>query len=157
MIGAGIWHQFKGGSAFTVDALWVEFSEFGMSEVFLNGDMLETAEQDFEDTWLFTVGYSYPITSKWNLKGGVLYSTQFIKDENRTQNFKMDQMYGIGVGADYKWGQNKIVGLNLSYYDFGEAPVKANIPGFGEFTGRYTKHQAIGLDFTFRWRRLNID
>jgi long-chain fatty acid transport protein len=153
MIGAGLWHQFNGGSAVTVDALWVEFSEFGMSEIYLNGSNLETRNQDFEDVWLFTLGYSYPVADKWLLKGGVLYTTQFIKDENRTQNFKMDQMFGLGVGAEYKWGNNINIGLNLNYYDFGEAPIEADVPGFDTFTGRYTKHDAYGLDFTIRWRR----
>jgi long-chain fatty acid transport protein len=153
MIGAGVWHQFSGGSAVTVDALWVEFSKFGMSEVYLNNGSIETKNQDFEDAWLFTLGYTYPISPKWLLKGGVLYSTQFIKDENRTQNFKMDQMMGVGVGAEYQWGENINIGLNFNYYDFGEAPIEADVPGFGTFTGRYTKHDAYGLDFTIRWRR----
>ena len=152
-LGAGVWHQFAGGSAFSFDAVWIEFSEFGVSEFRLNGNEVTAHEQDFEDVWIFTAGYWHPLNDKWTVKAGALYSTQFIKDVNRTQNFKMDQIFGIGVGAEYRSGGNKIVGLNLNFYDLGEAPVEVDIPNIGRFTGRYTKHQSIGLDFTLRWRR----
>jgi len=152
-LGAGIWHQFAGGSSFTFDAIWVEFSEFGLSEFRLNGNEVTARDQDFEDVWVFTAGYWHPLNDRWTIKAGALYSTQFIKDVNRTQNFKMDQIFGIGVGAQYRWGGNRIVGLNLNFYDLGEAPVEVDIPNVGRFTGRYTKHQSIGLDFTLRWRR----
>ena len=131
----------------------IEFSEFGVSEFRLNGNEVTAHEQDFENVWVFTAGYWHPLNDKWTIKAGVLYSTQFIKDVNRTQNFKMDQIFGIGVGAEYRWGGNKTVGLNLNFYDLGEAPVEVDIPNIGRLTGRYTKHQSIGLDFTLRWRR----
>jgi len=152
-LGVGIWHQFSGGSVITFDAAWFEFSKFGLSQVIVDGSEIITQEQNFEDVWLFSAGYRRPLTDRWTGKAGLLYSTQFIKDANRTQNLKMDRILGIGLGGEYRWGSNKVVGLNLNFYDLGDAPVQVEIPGFGSFSGQYTKHQSIGLDFTFRWRR----
>jgi len=152
-LNAGIWHRFQGGSVITFDAAWVEFSKFGVSQVSVDGSEIVTQEQDFEDVWLFTAGYWRPVSEKWTVKAGVMYSTQFIEDANRTQHFKMDRILGIGLGGEYRWGSNKVIGLNLNFYDLGDAPVQVDIPGFGSFTGKYTKHQSVGLDFTFRWSR----
>ncbi len=71
-LGAGVWHQFAGGSSFTFDAIWVEFSEFGLSEFRVNGNEVTAHEQDFEDVWVFTAGYWHPLNDKWTIKAGLL-------------------------------------------------------------------------------------
>jgi long-chain fatty acid transport protein len=154
-VGLGVWHEFNGGSSFTLDTIWAEFSEFGLSDVYVDGSEIVTQDQEFEDIWVFTAGYQMPINASWTAKAGLLYSTQFIDDVNRTQKLKLDQIFGIGIGGEYQWPSGKVLGMNLNYYDLGDAPVQLDIPGFGSFSGQYTKHHSIGLDVTFRWRSLN--
>jgi len=149
----GAWQEFENGWSLSLDIAWLEFSEFGISQIYVSNDEIVTLEQDFEDIWLGTFGVNYAVNDRWTAKAGILYSTQFIKDANRTQNLKLDRMFGVGVGTEYHWKDNRTVGLNLNYYDFGDAPVQTEIPGFGSFSGKYTQRYTLGLDFTFRWRR----
>lgn len=152
-IGAGIYHELSDGTSFTFDAVWIEFSEFGLSEFTTGDSSVELSDQDFEDVWAFSFGFSYPLNARWALKAGLLGTTQFIKDEYRTKKLKLDQIYGAGIGTEYRWKDNRALGLNLNYYDLGEAPVDVDIPLVGNVRGRYSQHYSIGLDFTFRWLR----
>jgi long-chain fatty acid transport protein len=152
-LGGGIYHEFEGGTSVTFDAVWMEFSAFGMSEFLVGDSTVDVSNQDFEDIWAFSAGVSYPLENRWTLKAGLMGTTQFIKDVNRTKTFKMDQIFGIGIGAEYQWGDQRVVGLNLNYYDLGDAPVEVDIPLVGTVRGQYSEHYAIGLDFTFRWIR----
>lgn len=157
VFGAGLFHEFNSGLRGSVDALWLEFSAFGMTEFQVGDSSVETREQNFEDVWAFSAGLEYPLKGRWTIKGGILGTTQFIKDANRTKALKMDQIFGIGAGFDYQWGKNKIFGLNLNYYDLGDAQIDTNVDipglGMGTLTGQYSDHYAIGLDVTLRWIR----
>lgn len=153
MFAAGIFHQFNNDLTATFDAMWLEFSAFSLSEFSVGNGSVDTGGQKFEDVWAFSAGLEYPVTERWTVKAGVMGTSQFIKDVNRTQTFKMDQVFAIGAGFDYKWGDNKILGLNINYYDLGDAPVEVDIPLLGTVRGEYSKHHALGLDFTFRWIR----
>ena len=131
----------------------MEFSAFGMSEFAVGDSAVDVGEQDFEDVWAFTVGITYPLPNRWTLKAGLMGTTQFIKDVNRTKTFKMDQIFGAGIGAEYRWGDKRVVALNLNYYDLGDAPVEVDIPLIGTVRGQFSENYSIGLDFTFRWMR----
>ncbi len=152
-LGGGIYHEFSGGTSVTFDAVWMEFSKFGMSEISVGDDTVEADSQDFEDIWAFSLGINYPLQNRWTLKAGLMGTTEFIKDVNRTKTLTMDQIFGAGIGAEYRWGDKRVVGLNLNYYDLGDAPVEVDIPLVGTVRGQYTDHYSVGLDFTFRWIR----
>jgi long-chain fatty acid transport protein len=152
-LGGGIYHELSSGTSVTFDAVWIEFSEFGISEFSVRDSGVEVNNQDFEDVWAFSFGVSYPLHNRWSLKAGFMGTTQFIDDVNRTKTLKMDQIFGIGLGAEYQWGDKRIIGLNLNYYDLGDAPVTVDIPLVGTVRGQYSEHYSIGLDFTFRWIR----
>ena len=124
-----------------------------MTEFRVGDSSVDRKEQEFEDIWAFSAGLEYPLNGRWTIKGGVMGTTQFIKDVNRTKSFTLDQIFAIGAGFDYKWGDNKIVGLNLNYYDMGDAPVQVDIPILGTMSGQYRENYAVGIDFTFRWIR----
>jgi len=153
MVGAGVYHEFQNGTSVTADVLWMEFSAFGMSEFGLGSGSIETSTQNFEDAWAFSAGIAYPLNNRWTIKAGAMFTSQFIDDVNRTQTFKMDDIRGIGVGAEYHWGDDKIIGLNVNYYDMGDAPVEKDIPLIGIVKGEFTENHAIGFDLTFRWIR----
>ena len=64
------------------------------------------------------------------------------------------EQLGGGIGVEYRWTDNRLLALNLNYYDLGEAPINVEIPvGEGNITGKYTKHESIGIDVSFRWIR----
>lgn len=73
--------------------------------------------------------------------------------ENRSFSFRLDRVIGAGAGAEYRWGEHRVLGVNLTYYDLGSAPVSAGIPLLGTLAGAFSSNYAIGLDLTRRWIR----
>jgi len=73
--------------------------------------------------------------------------------QNRSLAFCLDRIIGAGFGAEYQWGADRVVGLNLTYYDLGDGQVEDQVPLVGKLSGEYSTNYAIGLDFTLRWLR----
>lgn len=57
---------------------------------------------------------------------------------NRSFAFRLDRIWGAGAGAEHRWGKNRVVGLNVTYYDLGGAPMSTTIPLVGTLSGEYS-------------------
>ena len=73
---------------------------------------------------------------------------QPVSDENRTSTWRLDSMWGVGLGAEYAFSDKKILAFNLNYMDLGNAPVRSRN---GNLVGEYDERYAIIFDVTFRW------
>jgi hypothetical protein len=70
-----------------------------------------------------------------------------------TRLHEAEWVVGACAGAEYRWGKNRVVGVNLTFYDLGSAPVSTSIPLVGTLSGQFTTNYAIGADLTLRWIR----
>jgi hypothetical protein len=52
-----------------------------------------------------------------------------------------------------RWRKNRVVGVNLTYYNLGSARVSITVPLEGTLSGQYSSTYAIGLELTLRWIR----
>jgi long-chain fatty acid transport protein len=150
---AGAWHEFADGKSVTLDVAWVDFSQFGLSSATVGTRSIPVADAHYNNIWAASAGANWPLDEKWTLRFGAAYVSSGLDTENRSFSFRLDRIIGAGVGTDYRWSRNRVVGVNLTYYDLGSAPVNANIPLLGTLSGHYTSNYAIGLDVTLRWIR----
>jgi long-chain fatty acid transport protein len=150
---AGAWHQFADGKSATLDVVWVDFSQFGLSSATLANTSIDVNNGRYNNIWVATAGMNWPLTEKWTLRFGALYANSGVDMENRSFSFRLDRIWGAGTGALYRWSKNRVVGVNLTYYDLGSAPVSTNIPLVGTLSGEFSTNYAIGLDLTLRWIR----
>jgi long-chain fatty acid transport protein len=151
IVAAGAYHEFGNGRSATVDVAWIDFSEFGLTEATLNDTAVATKETQYDDMCAASVGYNWPVNEDWTMRVGVAYVSSGVEDENRSFTFRLDRIIGAGVGAEYRWGSDKALGVNLTYYDLGEAPVQNDLPLLGTLSGEYSDNYAIGFDINLRW------
>jgi len=144
----GVFHEFADRSWMTTDLALIEFSEFGFTEFRIGDNSIEPREQNFDDTWAINAGYNHRLNSRWILKAGAVYVDQPVSDENRTATWRLDSMWGVGLGAEYAFSDKKILAFNLNYMDLGNAPVRA---GDGTVAGEFDERYAIILDVSLRW------
>ena len=149
---AGVWHEFDSGLELAWDLIWIDFSEFGLSQITVGETSIERDSEQFQDGYGSSVGVAYPVNDKWRIKAGALYLSE-MTDEDRTFMLRLDRIWGVGAGVEYTFNNRWIAGVNLNYYDLGEAPTEQNIPVLGTVAGEYTDNKAIGIDFTLRWMR----
>jgi long-chain fatty acid transport protein len=149
--GIGVWHEFSDGKSTTLDLLWVDFSQFGLSSATVGSDAIEVTNQRYKDIWAVSAGLKWPIDDRWAIRFGAAYASSGVDTENRSFALRLDRVIAAGAGTEYHWGKKRLVGVNLTYYDLGSAPVNTTVPLLGPLSGRYSSNYAIGLDMTLRW------
>jgi long-chain fatty acid transport protein len=152
-VGAGAWHEFADNESATLDLLWVNFNQFGLSSATLGSNSIEVSNSRYNNIWGATAGMNWPPDAEWALRFGAAYASSGVDSENRSFALRLDRIWGAGVGTEYRWRTNRLVGANLTYYNLGNAPVSAAIPLLGTLSGEYSTNYAIGLDLTLRWIR----
>lgn len=145
-ITAGIYHEFADTGSVTFDAVWADFSEFKLSEIYVNGDQFIESNPIYDDIFAFTVGYNRPISDRLRIGFGAMYVDDMIEDDNRTITLRLDSLWSVGVGIEWQWTKTRALFANLNYMELGDAPVTSpDIPGIGPVTGRYSDRQTIWL------------
>lgn len=151
----GLFHEFDNGWSAEVDALWVEFSRFGLTELSVEGEDLNEGDMNFNDFWIYTAGLGFPISPRLEGRVGAVYVERPVDDEDRTFSFALDRVYGVGVGVNYTRPNNDSFDLNLTVADIGEAPVDTGpasaLGSRGRVAGEDDSHYAVALEFTYHF------
>jgi long-chain fatty acid transport protein len=150
-VAAGAWHEFADGKSASLDVVWVNFSQFGLSSATLGSNSIDVNNQRYNDIWAASAGMKWPLDEKWTLRLGAAYASSGVDEANRSFSLRLDRVIAGGVGTEYRWGKDRVIGVNLTYYDLGSAPVSANIPLVGTLSGNFATNYAVGLDVTLRW------
>ena len=144
---AGLYHEFADGGAVVFDAVWADFSEFKLSEIYVNGDQLNESSVNYDDIYAFSVGYSRPISDRLSIGFGALYVDDMVDDDERTLTLRLDSMWAAGVGVEWQWTPTRAISATLNYIQIDDAPLTSpSIPGIGSVTGQYTDRGTIYLE-----------
>ena len=146
-INAGVYHEFTDGGALTFDVVWSDFSNFKLSEIYVNGDQLVDSSVNYDDIFAFSVGYSRPISERLMIGFGALYADDMVDDDERTILLRLDSLWAAGIGIEWQWKPTRSVVANLNYLQLGDAPVSVGPVGsLGSITGEYTDRGTIFLE-----------
>ena len=144
----GIYHEFNNGHALTADLVWADFSEFQLSEFYFDGEGLVDNEGNYEDIWAISVGYTWPVSSRWMLGVAGMYVDDMIEDDERTVTLRLDSLWSIDAAAEWRWREDRTVQMGFSYMEIGDAPVVTPaIPIVGPSQGKFTRREVIMLRF----------
>jgi long-chain fatty acid transport protein len=151
----GGFHDWDNGWSASIDAIWVEFSRFGLSEIGIRDQDLHVPEGNFNDFWIITAGVGFPISDRFEGRAGFLYMQQPVDDEDRTFSFALDEVYGAGFGVQFERKNGHLMDLNLSVFNTGEAPVDTGLDSAltdrGRVAGKNDTPYAATLEFVYHW------
>ena len=148
---AGAYHQLDSGDYVTADAFWMEFSEFGTTNISLNGtDLNYDDEGTYNDIWGMSLGMGFP-RGQYTWKAGVFYLSPPVDDDKRTLAMPLDRMIGIGAGVSFPLGARSM-DVNVNLIDIGEAPVDtgANLSR-GRVVGKTEDPYLLMLDMSYHF------
>lgn len=151
---AGVYHEFESGKYFTIDTMWMKFSDFSVSDVELNGnDINVSAPEIYNDIWAVTAGMGFPINERMTYKVGAMYLTEAVDDEDRSFSIRLDKMWGVGVGLSYVLTEGRKVDLNANYINVGDASVDTGNgePGIGRVVGENDDPYALMFELTYHF------
>ena len=155
LVNLGAYHEFDNGWSATVDAIWVEFSQFGLTELSVHDEELDEADMNFQDFWIVTAGFAFPITDRLEGRVGAMYMEQPVDDDDRTFSFALDEVYGAGIGFRYDRRNRDSIEVNLTVLNTGDAPVDTGVETVlsprGRVVGEDDDPYAVALEFTYHW------
>jgi len=149
---AGVYHEFESGNYFTVDGMWMKFSDFTVSDIKLDGnDVNVTAPDIYNDIWAVTAGVGFPVSERMTYKVGAMYVSQAVDDEDRSFSIALDEMWGIGVGLTYQLPRERSLDLNATYINVGESPIDTGNgeASLGRVVGENDDPYAIMVELTY--------
>jgi len=145
----GGYHELRSGWSLSADLVWLDFSEFVLSEFRFNGRELLSASGNYQDIWAMSAGAATPVRGRWQFGGGLLYVTSGVEDADRTMLLRLDDAWGLGTGAEWRWREDRRVGVTLNWLRMGDAPVTTNpIASLGTLSGRFEERDLWFATFT---------
>jgi long-chain fatty acid transport protein len=148
---AGVYHEFDSGNYFTVDGMWMKFSDFTVSDVKLNGtDIDVSAPEIYNDIWALTVGAGFPVSERLMYKVGVMWVSQAVDDDDRNFSITLDEMWGVGVGLSYQLTDDRALDLNATFLNVGEAPIDTE-DEIGRVSGKNDDPYAMLVELTYHF------
>lgn len=144
----GIHHDFENKHSVSVDLVWIEFSQFQLSEIYIEGNSLSQTDPTYEDVTGIAIGYTFPISDRVRIGLGAFVTDDMIKDENRTMMLRLDSATSYGVGIEWETKKGRAYTATLNYLDLGDAPVSSpDLPVLGVISGQYSKRDTIYVEF----------
>lgn len=153
ILGAGLFHRFDNDWQLTADVLWIEFSQFGVTQVHLEGENINVPQPDYDDFFTYTASLSWPIRPGLRAAVGALYLEKPMEDDARTFGIDLDETWGVGFGVEIERGNGSTLDVNLNILDTGKAPIDTGDSLFkGRVAGEADDHYTIVLETAFHWR-----
>ncbi|WP_068547067.1 OmpP1/FadL family transporter [Thalassotalea crassostreae] len=147
----GVYHQFEQGDYLTFDTVWADFSEFGTGDVTFNGNDAQNSEGIYNDVWVASIGYGWPVENNKTYKVGLMHVTSAVDDDKRSFSIPLDRIWGIGAGMSVK-GEDEGWDFNVNLYDIGSAPIDTgNNPVRGRVVGDNKNPYALMFDVAYHW------
>ena len=152
-IDLGLYHGWDNGWSATLDAVWVDFSRFGLTEFQIDGQDLHVPDSNFKDFWITMAGVEFPVST--NIKGrlGALYFEQPVSDDDRSFSFALDSAWGVGGGIVYTRKNGSRMDMNVTVLKTGDAPVDTGplsaLEPRGRVAGENDSTWALALEFTY--------
>jgi long-chain fatty acid transport protein len=135
--------QYVGWSSY--DKLEVTFTEYAVPPA--TPPTVVSAERKYENSFIVRAGCEYEISNNFDLRGGLLYDKNPIKDEYVEPTLPDADRIGLNIGFGYDFGNGLIVDFAYMYLLFMEREVTNSHFGFN---GTYNNNaHLIGLNLGY--------
>jgi long-chain fatty acid transport protein len=149
-LSAGVFHDFGNGWTMTLDAMWLDFSNWAIENIKIGDTEIAKESIAYKDIWAVSLGATYDLTPVWTLRSGLLYVSSGVDDQDRTLFTRLDEMYGIGCGIERKFNNQRSLAVDITYFDFGDGAFKVeDVPLVGTMGGEYEKNYGVSLNVSF--------
>jgi len=137
------------------DFQYVGWSSYDKLEVtFTESGTVSTSIRDYDDSWIARLGAEYHMSDVFDLRGGLLYDSNPVKDEWVEPSLPDADRIGFNIGLGYKITPNISVDLAYMFLRFTERTIEnSNVDytsGVAGFNGTYNSSaHLLGLNFSY--------
>ena len=130
----------RGAWTFLADATWTNWSRFDQLVIsYDRGDQGATVtNENWEDSWRFSLGASYRYGDRWTLRMGVAYDQTPIPDaEHRTPRIPGNDRRWVAVGASYRARDGMRLDFGYAHLFVSDTPIRNTSTQGHLLTGTY--------------------
>lgn len=131
---------------------WAKWSNFKALTIENDGFASNTYDNDWEDTWLFSVGADYKLNDAWTVRGGVAYEKDPVGDNSKRMAVIPDtDRLWLSFGATWNASKNFQIDGGFSYLKgIGNRDLYDKVGG--EKRGKYKSLDAVILGIQGQYR-----
>lgn len=96
-------------------ALSLDHNDFGYGDVNNIAASHATIENNWDDTWFFSLGADYKLNSQWTVRGGVAYDQGPVENQYRMAVIPDTDRVWFSGGASYKYTDNLTFDFGATY------------------------------------------
>ncbi|MFH1197679.1 MAG: outer membrane protein transport protein [bacterium] len=141
--------QYIGWSSY--DSLSVEFASYPTS-----AGSTTSAAREYENTFIARLGAEYKVTECLDIRGGLFYDNNPVKDELVEPTLPDADRLGLNIGLGYKLTENLSIDLAYLFLRFTEREITNSqtyyMNGLAPFDGVYNSYAHLfGIDFSYNF------
>lgn len=140
----GYFQEFNDDWSFTLDAVWLDTSEFGVQHVSVS-DTDVSVPAEFKDAWAFMVGLRHEFRPDLAFSVGAAYMSSPASKSKRTLALPLDRVIAVGAGVEWQW-KGLEIHTNLNYADLGDGKLDQDGGPAGRVKGSFDRNHALILD-----------
>ncbi|MBU0474952.1 MAG: outer membrane protein transport protein [Bacteroidetes bacterium] len=139
----------------SADFQYVGWSSYDKLEVtFVESGVISTSIRDYSDGWIARLGAEYHMSDEFDLRGGLLYDSNPVKDELVEPTLPDADRIGLNIGFGYKITPNLSIDLAYLFLRFAERKIENSevdyTNGAAGFNGTYNSSaHLIGLNLSY--------
>ena len=142
----------------SASAKWTRWSKFKTLDIWSTRtgtrQSLGAVNENWEDTWMFSLGTDYYLNDKWTLRAGVSFDQAGVRDpKNRTARIPDADRWIVGVGASYKINDQMQVDAGYSHVFMKASETHNQLPnGDSTLDAKYNSSiNMIGFAFQYNF------
>lgn len=113
-----VYHELNDRLALHGGLNWTDWSKFESLTADLDRlGMLPIKEEHWQDSWRYSLGMTYQLTSKWQLRSGVAYDQSPVTADNRTISIPDADRIWYSAGLGYRHSKALTIDVGLTYVD----------------------------------------
>lgn len=141
---AGVFHDFGNKWTMSADVLWLDFSNYNIENITIGDASISKQSSNYKDIWGISLGTTYALRPDWSLRGGVLYVSEGMDEEDRTIFSRYDAFWAAGGGIEHEFESKRRVAVDITYFQFGDGEFsRMDVPIVGSISGEYETNYGV--------------
>jgi long-chain fatty acid transport protein len=148
---AGIRYRLNEKATVALNLGWQAWSEFSENELAI-GDKVNVLDRNWDNTWHTGAAFAYDLSDRSHFSVGFTYDSSPVKDEFRTFDFPVDEMWKLSAAYGWSHGENLRFALGATLYFVGAAAIDQTAQGVrvvGDYSSNKIAVVGGSLNFTF--------
>ena len=147
----GIQHRMSDDKTLFVNLGWQDWSTFSENKLSVkNTGIVDVTDRKWDDTWHAGIAYAKQLDGGNHYTLGLSYESSPVKDEHRTFDFPVDEMWILAAGYSWQGGGKSDYAIGATLTRVGDSAIDQTAQGV-QAAGDFDKYLTLSVGGTLRY------